>query len=146
MKSFAEVFMIGLRYLKKKIKEKDRNAMLVVAIPFLSYLLLNQFILWNDLENNKEYTIGVIYGTGFKGKGTEVYLCEFYVKGEKYLTFESKGLSKIVVGDSALIKYDRNNPHNNEIAIYFEYTLDRSKLPDSVFYRRPMSRMRKPLE
>lgn len=145
MKSYAEVFIIGLKYLKKKVLEEDRIGM-GFFILFMTFTFPYQFMLWNDLENNKEYTIGVIYGTGFKGKGTEVYLCEFYVKGKKYLTFESKGLSKIVVGDSAVVKYDRNNPHNNEIAIYFEYTLDRSKLPDTVFYRRPMSRMRKPLE
>ena len=145
MKSYAEVFIIGLKYLKKKILDEDRIGM-GICIPVVSFLLSSQFIQWNDLDNNAEYTIGVIYGTGSKGKGTEVYLCEFYVNGERYLTFEPIGLSKIVVGDSAIVKYDRNNPHNNEIAVYFEYTLDRSKLPDSVFYRRPMSRMRKPLE
>lgn len=112
----------------------------------MAVFIICELIRSNDLDNNAEYTVGVIYGTGSQGKGLKTYLCEFYVNGEQYLTFEYIGLSKIVVGDSAVVKYDRNNPHNNEIAIYFEYTLDRSKLPDSVFYRRPMSRMRKPLE
>lgn len=145
MKSYAEVFIIGLKYLKKKVLEEDRIGM-GFFILFMTFTFPYQFMLWNDLENNAEYTIGVIYGTGSHGKGLKKYLCEFYVNGERHLTFEPIGLSKIVVGDSAIVKYDRNNPSNSEIVLYFEYTLDRSKLPDTVFYRRPMSRMRKPLE
>lgn len=145
MISYAKVFIIGLKYLKKEVFNEERVGMAIYTI-IMSFILPYQFIQWNDLENNKEYTIGVIYGTGYKGKGTEVYLCEFYVNGEKYLTTRGKGISKIVVGDTALIEYDRNNPNNNEIVAYFEYTLDRSKLPDTVFYRRLINHMRRPLE
>ena len=146
MKSYAEVFMIGLKYLRIKMKIDEDSFLNVIWISIMAVFIICELIRSNDLDNNAEYTIGVIYGTGFKGKGTEVYLCEFYVNGEKHLTTESKGLSKIVVGDSALIKYERNNPSNSEIVLYFEYTLDRSKLPDTVFYRRQMNALRKPLE
>lgn len=138
--------MIGLKYLRIKMKIDEDSFLNVIWISIMAVFIICELIRSNDLDNNAEYTIGVIYGTGFKGKGTEVYLCEFYVNGEKHLTTESKGLSKIVVGDSALIKYERNNPSNSEIVLYFEYTLDRSKLPDTVFYRRQMNALRKPLE
>jgi hypothetical protein len=32
-----------------------------------------------------------------------------------------------------------------KIVVYFEHALDRSKLPDTVFYRRPMDQMRRPI-
>lgn len=145
MKSYAEVFIIGLKYLKKKVLEEDHIGM-VIFILFTSFALPYQLMQWNDLENYKEYTVGVICEIIWGGKNTEKNLYEFYVNGEKYFGTETRGLTKIVVGDSAFIKYDRNNPHNNEIAVYFEYTLDRSKLPDTVFYRRQMNALRKPLE
>lgn len=147
MKSYAEVFIIGLKYLKIKMKTDEDSFINVIGISIMAVFIICELIRSNDLDNNAEYTVGVICEIIWGGgKNTEENLYEFYVNGEKYLGTETRGLTKIVVGDSALIKYDRNNPHNNEIAIYFEYTLDRSKLPDSVFYRRPMSRMRKPLE
>lgn len=146
MKSYAEVFIIGLKYLKIKMELDVDRFLSVICISIIAVCIICELIRSNDLDNNAEYTLGVIREITWGGKCSEAYLCEFYVNGEKYLTTEGKGLSKIVVGDSALIKYDRNNPYNSEIVIYFEYTLDRSKLPDTVFYRRPMSRMRKPLE
>lgn len=141
----VKVFIIGLKYLKKKVIDEDHIAM-GYFILFISFAVPYQFMRWNDLDNYKEYTVGVICKIYIAGKSTESNLYEFYVNGEKYLGTETRGLTKIVVGDSAIIKYDRTNPNNNEIVGYFEYALDRNKLPDTVFYRRQMDRMRKPLK
>ena len=145
MKSFVKIFMIGLKYLKKKVLEEDHIGMGFLILIF-SFIIPYQLMQCNDLENYKEYTVGVICKTYFSGKGTETNLYNFYANGKKYFGSEPRGLTKIIVGDSAIIKYDRNNPDNNAVVGYFEYALDRSKLPDTVFCRRQIDSMRRPLE
>lgn len=146
MKSYAEVFIIGLKYLRIKMKIDEDSFIIVINISIMAVFIICELIRSNDLDNSAEYTVGVICDIIWGGKNTEKNLYKFYVNGEEYFGTETRGLTKIVVGDSAFIKYDRNNPKNNELAIYFEYTLDRSKLPDTVFYRRQMNALRKPLE
>ena len=89
--------------------------------------------------------IGVIYKIKLDRNPGKLY--EFYV-GDSIFRGRAGygGLSKIVEGDSIFVAYDYTNPGNSEIVGYFEYALDRSKLPDTVFYRRQMNKMRKPLE
>ena len=135
--------MIGLKYLKKKVYDEDHIGM-GYFILFISFAFPYQFMRWNDLGNNKEYTVGVISKIYQSKSKRNIY--EFYVNGEKYSGSQGRGFSKIAVGDSAIIKYDRNNPKNNELVGYFEYALDRSKLPDTVFCRRQIDSMRRPLE
>ena len=143
MKSFAKIFMIGLKHIKKWVIDEDHITTAFGVLP-MCLLLINHLIQCNDLENNKGYTVGVISKIYQSNSKRNLY--EFYVNGEKYSGSQGRGFSKIAVGDSAIIKYDRTNPKNNELVGYFEYALDRSKLPDTVFCRRQIDSMRRPLE
>ena len=143
MKSYSKIFNIGLRHIKKWVIDDDHIAgVFCIVFYFLcvSYLLVK----CNDRTNNGVITVGVVYKL-HEGRYYENW-CEFYVEGKRYFSKASRGLSNIMVGDSVYIEYERNNPNNNAIVGYFEYALDRSKLPDTVFYRRPMDQMRRPLE
>ena len=144
MKSFAKIFMIGLKYLKKKVYDEDHICAAGFIMMF-SLMIPYEIMRTKSLNNHTAYTVGVIYKIKLDRNPGKLY--EFYV-GDSIFRGRAGygGLSKIVEGDSIFVAYDYTNPGNSEIVGYFEYALDRSKLPDTVFYRRQMNKMRKPLE
>lgn len=144
MISFYKVFILGLKQIKKWVIDEDYSGT-AISIVFFSLTIPYAMIRWNDLNNYGNYTVGIIYDVGYNGKGPERNFYEFWINGNRYIGQESRGVTNIRTGDSVFIEYDRNNPKNNAIVGYFEYTLDRSKLPDTVYYRRQMNSKRKPL-
>ena len=70
MKSYAEVFMIGLKYLKIKMELDVDRFLSVIGISIIAVCIICELIRSNDLDNNAEYTVGVI--------------CEIIWGGEKH--------------------------------------------------------------
>lgn len=143
MKIYIKVFAIGLKQIKKWIIDEDRIgivSVLLVSVFYFTHCMIER----NDLENNQEMTVGVIYAitTGRDGG----YLYRYYVNGVEYHGRASRGISKIRIGDSLYVFYDRTDPSNYARGSYFEYVLDTEQLPDTVYYRRRMNRMRRPME
>lgn len=114
-------------------------------------IVLSVGYVWNKNKENKlnEYPTfapGVITEINRSPRfGGEYY--DFFVDNKTYQGKDAwSPWSKIRVGDSIIVKYESQNPKNNELYCYFEYTLDRSKLPDTVFYRQPIDNQRRPLK
>ena len=144
MRTYFKVFTIGLHHIKRWIIDEDHIcAALFIAI--FAFYIPHILIQNNELEKNKAYAVGVIYEIAHGSKSTTFYRYRFCVNGKLFIGREGKGVSKIVIGDSIIIKYDRLNPQNNVLVGYFEYALDHSKLPDTVYYRRQMNNLRRPL-
>ena len=146
MKSYFKVFIIGLKYIRQWI-DKTKETYIYAAIFFaFNYLLISIYLIEKkDLDQRTSYALGVI--TKFKYGKNEHAIYEFYVGDKTYIRSEGfSRMSKIRVGDSIIVAYEYTNPHNNEIYCYFEYRLDRSKLPDSVFYRQAIDSQRRPLK
>lgn len=144
MKSFFKVFIIGLKHLNKKIIKEDHiNSSAFIII--LSFLLPYEIIQENDFNRYTAYTVGIIYKNDMGGKAPGKYY-RFYVDNKIYYGVTGYGgLSKIKEGDSIYVAYDYTNPNNNSIIGYYEYRLDRSKLPDTVFHRQQIDKMRRPI-
>jgi hypothetical protein len=98
-----------------------------------------------DLKRHTAYAVGIIYKNVIGGKNPKKCY-EFYVGDTVYKgTIGYGGLSRIEEGDSIFVAYDSTNPDNSQILGYYEYTLDRSKLPDTVYHRQLIDKMRKPI-
>ncbi len=144
MKSFIKVFIIGLKYLSKKIFEEDHEC-LALFIICISFWIPYKIVKDKSLYRNAVYTVGVITKINQGRNDRKIY--EFYVNNKKVTgSTGCGGLSKITVGDSLYIVYDSINPNNNYIMGYFEYRLDRSKLPDTVYHRQEIDKMRRPIK
>lgn len=147
MKSYFKVFVLGLKYIRKWIEEEDSTHIYAaVLFAFFLFLIPAQFIEENDLNQRTAFALGIITKIKQERRGPRI-IYEFYVGDETYIGTEGiRSLSKIRVGDSVYVAYEYTNPHNNEIECYYEYRLDRSKLPDTVFYRQPIDVQRQPLK
>lgn len=98
----------------------------------------------NNLQSYGKWTVGAVYAIS-NTKGADSYEYQFYVDGVRYTGSTGKGISKICIGDSLYVHYDRTDPSNNVRGDYFEYVLDTEQLPDTVYYRRKMNNQRRPL-
>ena len=143
MKNYVKVFIIGIKYLKKRIFDDDHICAATFIIIF-SFLIPYRLIQDKSLEKHTAYAVGIIYKNGVDMKN-KYY--EFYVGDTVYKSVTGYGgLSKIREGDSIIVAYDYTNPKNNQVVGYFIYTLDRSKLPDTVFHRQLIDRQRRPIK
>ena len=52
MKSYAEVFIIGLKYLKIKMKTDEDSFINVIGISIMAVFIICELIRSNDLDNN----------------------------------------------------------------------------------------------
>lgn len=145
MANYVKVFIIGLKYLKKRIFDDDHiyAAVFIIIFPFLiPYRLIQN----KSLGKHSVYTVGIIYKNYMGSKSKREYY-EFYVGDTVYKGIAGYGLlSKIREGDSIIVNYDYTNPNNNQVVGYFIYTLDRSKLPDTVFHRQLIDSQRIPIK
>lgn len=148
MKSYTEVFIIGLKHLKKLLTD-DKNGNIIVFFCCFIFMYIGytcEQINENNLNQRTAYAVGVITEMDIGGKNPHKTY-KFNVDNKFYYgTTGYGGLTKIRVGDSVIVEYEYTNPNNNERYCYFEYTLDRSKLPDTVFYRQPIDNQRRPLK
>ena len=145
MVNYVKVFIIGLKYLKKRIFDDDHICAATFIIIF-SFLIPYRLIQDKSLEKHTAYAVGIIYKNEMGGKTSGKYY-EFYVGDTVYKSVTGYGgLSKIREGDSIIVAYDYTNPKNNQVVGYFIYTLDRSKLPDTVFHRQLIDRQRRPIK
>lgn len=144
MKSYFKVFMIGLKYLKKRIIDDD-HLNDAVLILFISLLIPYWVVQDKSLDDHTAYAVGVIYYREESRTPGNYY--KFWV-GDNVYTGKAGlgGINNIKVGDSLFVCYDYTNPKNNSLYSYFIYTLDRSKLPDTVFHRQLVDRQRRPLK
>lgn len=146
MKNYYKVFIIGLKNIGKWINgEYENYVYFASSITFMILLTPLSLIKDNDLDQRTAYALGVITKIKHGKKTFDIY--EFYIGDQTFKGADgSNALSKIRVGDSIIVAYEYTNPHNNEIYCYFEYRLDRSKLPDSVFYLQAIDSQRRPLK
>lgn len=87
-----------------------------IALIILLSLFLYDFIKYNQLENNIEYTQAVIIDDFTHIRRTYHFGYEFFVKGVRYKgsgQYDPK-TDKVIVGDSVTIVYDRTDPDNNQ--------------------------------
>ena len=150
MKGYFEIFVIGLRHLKKCIiddarddADETRRIGMAGLIAFIPLALLLYLVKKNDLKNYGEWSVGAIYEE--RGGKNAHFLYRFYVDSIEYVGSAASRMSKICIGDSLYVHYDRTNPSNNAPGRYFEYVLDTEQLPDTVYYRRKMNNQRRPL-
>lgn len=146
MKGYFEVFAIGFRFLKNWLTEEnhiDQRLGMFLSIIILFFLVSQCMIEENDLDNYGEWSVGAIYKK--EGGKNAKFLYRFYVDSIEYIGSAPCGVSKICIGDSLYVHYDRTNPSNNAPGRYFEYVLDTEQLPDTVYYRRKMNNQRRPL-
>ena len=147
MESYTKIFIIGLKHLKKLLTDDTNgNKKILLFCFFFTYLVCTiELIHENDLDQRTAYAPGVI--TKIEGGKNAHKLYKFYVGNDVYYGQTGYGgLTKIRVSDSVIVAYEYTNPGNNERVCYFEYTLDRSKLPDTVFHRQPIDNQRRPLK
>lgn len=145
MISYFKVFVIGLKQIKKWVIDEDHFYLAIYIISF-SFAIPYWLIQRNDLNQRTAFAVGIITKIEIAGK-TPHKAYEFYIGNKTYRGRTGiGGLTKIEVGDSVIVAYEYTNPNNEELYCYFEYTLDRSKLPDTVFYRRLIDNFRRPLK
>lgn len=144
MKSYFKVFMIGLKYLKKRIIDDD-HLNDAVLILFISLLIPYWVVQAKSLDDHTAYAVGVIY---YRDDGRNSGNCYKFWVGDNVYTGKVGlgGFNNMKVGDSLFVCYDYTNPKNNSLYSYFIYTLDRSKLPDTVFHRQLVDNQRRPLK
>lgn len=144
MKGYFEVFAIGLKQLEKWLLEKQEafGLAMTIAVIFMGFTYCK--MKENDRDNYGEWTVGEVYDI-YSIKASDYYRYQFYVDGVRYTGSTGKGISKICIGDSLYVHYDRTDPSNNVRGDYFEYVLDTEQLPDTVYYRRKMNNQRRPL-
>lgn len=145
MKKYIEIFSLGWKYICDWYNS-DANSFHWTIFGIFIYLgVVVIMIDDNDLSRNAAFAVGVITeidtSTGTPGKFYKFYVDEVQYTGRDGLG----GLTKIRAGDSIIVVYDRTNPKNSAIYDYFQYRLDRSKLPDTVYYRQLIDEQRKPL-
>ncbi|MDE6369590.1 MAG: hypothetical protein K2K94_10175, partial [Muribaculaceae bacterium] len=116
-----------------------------VLILFISFVVSYCLVEDKSLDDHTEYAVGVIYHRE-DGKNSGNYY-KFWVGDNVYTGFARVGPNNnMKVGDSLFVCYDYTNPKNNSLYSYFIYTLDRSKLPDTVFHRQLVDSKRRPWE
>lgn len=146
MKSYFEFFAIGFRYIKNWYTDEEHDGRIGMAplIVVLFFYFTHCMIEDNNLQSYGKWTVGAVYDI-YSIKASDYYRYQFYVDGVRYTGDIGKGISKICIGDSLYVHYDRTNPSNNAPGRYFEYVLDTEQLPDTVYYRRKMNNQRRPL-
>ena len=132
MKSYIKVFKIGLKNLNNIFDDKKYGSWFVVILVALfsaPYLLIRS----KSLDDHEAFAVGAVYDIG------KYPYYKFYVGETAYFGMGNGSVDYIRPGDSLFVRYDSTNPDNNEQWSYFIYTLDRSKLPDTVFHRQLVS-------
>ena len=105
--------------IKKYLAKNIDYTILVIVLLIIGLI---EYIDYNKLENNIEYTKAVIIDDFSTVKATDYFGYEFYVKGVKYKgsgTYKPKK-NKIRVGDSIKIVYDKTDPDNNRTLKYYK--------------------------
>lgn len=145
MKSYFTVFKIGIKNIYRWGKSRSGDLGWAYFLVFLSFITL-QMIKNNDLNQRTAYAIGVITKIERSRHGKRSHF-EFYVRDKIYTGVDGINIdTKLKVGDSVFVAYEYTNPRNYEVECYYESRLDRSKLPDTVFYRQPIDNQRRPLK
>lgn len=147
MKKYTEIFRMGWKYLCGRFNDDTDRFLLSIFGVIVYIAIVVTMIDDNDLNRNAAFAVGVITKVNMSGRGGGKFY-KFYVDGVKYTGIAAiggGGSTKIRAGDSIIVEYDRTNPENSAIYIYFQYRLDRSKLPDTVYYRQLIDNQRKPL-
>ena len=145
MKSYYKIFILGLHHIGEWLDKKDQNYLIlaigIFIFPCFSYWLIQD----KSLDDHTAYAVGVIYYRVESRTPGNYY--KFWV-GDNVYTGKAGlgGINNMRVGDSLFVCYDYTNPKNNSLYSYFIYTLDRSKLPDTVFHRQLVDNQRRPLK
>lgn len=143
MKNYFKFFKVCHQYLNSDDSPVLINVILITI--FLVYGITVDFIPTNNLNQRSAYAIGVITERKTPDHRFNSIFYEYYINDTIYKGATTQPYnSKIRIGDSIIVKYEYTNPGNKEIYLIFEYTLDRSKLPDTVFHRQPIDWKRQP--
>lgn len=135
MKKFYEKIRKVLNRLHPWIEKNFDRIILILFVLCCCVVFIISKIDSNKIDNDPAYAAGIITHISTGGRYMESY--KFYVDGKTYFGSEGRLVeSKIKVGDSAIIRYEANNPDNNEIYCFFIYRTERKGFRDTMVNKR----------
>ncbi|RGN32271.1 DUF3592 domain-containing protein [Bacteroides oleiciplenus] len=113
----------------KKIKYYISYSFGIVAILFISYLVIGGFIKKQSLGRNIEYAKAIIIDHFYTIRYTDFFSYKFSVNGQEYhgSGWHYPDSDTFSVGDTIRVVYDKVNPDNNKT--YRDYIYSQKESP-----------------